>query len=72
LPGKDSHKFSGEARESRMAFILYRREIGFKVMKNLETRDIPRVKQPIFTPTVRARKIQTEEYMDLLNGTTGM
>jgi hypothetical protein len=55
-----------------MAFILYRREIGFKVMKNLETRDIPRVKQPIFTPTVRARKIQTEEYMDLLNGTTGM
>jgi hypothetical protein len=37
-----------------------------KIMKNLETGDIPRVKQPISTPTKRARKIQTEEYYGLI------
>lgn len=37
-----------------------------KLMKNLETGDIPRIKQPILNPTVRARKIKPEEYYGLI------
>jgi methionyl-tRNA formyltransferase len=35
-------------------------------MKNIETGDVPRIKQPILTLTVRARKIKTEEYHELI------
>jgi methionyl-tRNA formyltransferase len=37
-----------------------------KMMKNIETGDVPRVKQPISTPTLRARKIKPEEYHKLI------
>jgi methionyl-tRNA formyltransferase len=37
-----------------------------KILKNLETGDVPRIKQPISTPTVRARKIKPEEYPGLI------
>jgi methionyl-tRNA formyltransferase len=38
-----------------------------KMMKNLEMGDIPRIKQPVLSPTVRARKIKPEEYYVLIN-----
>ena len=37
-----------------------------KMLKNLEAGDVPRIKQPISTPTVRARKIKPEEYPGLI------
>jgi methionyl-tRNA formyltransferase len=37
-----------------------------KLMEDLETADLPRVKQPISIPTVRARRIKPEEYSGLI------
>ncbi len=37
-----------------------------KMMENLETGNVPRIKQPLSTPTIRARKIKPEEYSGLL------
>ncbi len=37
-----------------------------KMMDALEKGDVPRIKQPITTPTVRARKIKPDEYSELI------
>lgn len=37
-----------------------------QMIKNIETGDIPRIKQPILSPTVKARRIKPEEYYGLI------
>lgn len=37
-----------------------------KMMENLEAGNIPRIKQPVSSPTIRARKIKSEEYSGLI------
>ncbi len=37
-----------------------------KMMENLETGNVPRIKQPFSIPTIRARKIKPEEYSGLI------